>query len=115
MVLVVPVRQNSSFGFGRSRGLYPLRITLATGAKFKVIVFDGRLSQAHAIQRRYPYQADPTLRKAINNGEVMYIDQHLSEMADNIRHHNLPSINVGVIAADCNYGRWTNYSNGFLW
>ncbi len=29
----------------------------------------------------------------------MYIDQHLSEMADNIRHHNLPRINVAVIAA----------------
>ncbi|RKG43238.1 succinate CoA transferase [Acinetobacter chengduensis] len=77
---------------------HPLRITLATGASLGNSI-DGRLSQAKAIQRRYPYQADPTLRKAINNGEVMYIDQHLSEMADNIRHHNLPAINVAVIAA----------------
>ena len=77
---------------------HPLKITLATGASLGNKI-DGRLNEAHAIQRRYPYQADPGLRKAINAGEVMYIDQHLSEMADNIRHHNLPRINVAVIAA----------------
>ncbi|UUS59019.1 MULTISPECIES: succinate CoA transferase [unclassified Acinetobacter] len=77
---------------------HPLRITLATGASLGNSI-DGRLNAAHAIERRYPYQADPGLRKAINAGEVMYIDQHLSEMADNIRHHNLPRINVAVIAA----------------
>ena len=77
---------------------HPLRITLATGASLGNRI-DGRLNEAHAIERRYPYQADPGLRKAINAGEVMYIDQHLSEMADNIRHHNLPRINVAVIAA----------------
>ncbi|MGE8683166.1 MAG: succinate CoA transferase [Acinetobacter sp.] len=77
---------------------HPLRITLATGASLGNSI-DGRLNEAHAIERRYPYQADPGLRKAINAGEVMYIDQHLSEMADNIRHHNLPRINVAVIAA----------------
>lgn len=77
---------------------HPLKITLATGASLGNKI-DGRLNEAHAIVRRYPYQADPGLRKAINAGEVMYIDQHLSEMADNIRHHNLPRINVAVIAA----------------
>lgn len=77
---------------------HPLKITLATGASLGNKI-DGRLNEAHAIQRRYPYQADPGLRKSINAGEVMYIDQHLSEMADNIRHHNLPRINVAVIAA----------------
>lgn len=77
---------------------HPLKITLVTGASLGNKI-DGRLSAVHAIQRRYPYQADPDLRKAINAGEVMYIDQHLSELADNIRHHNLPRINVAIIAA----------------
>ncbi len=77
---------------------YPLRITIATGASLGNRI-DGRLNDAHAIARRYPYQADPGLRKSINAGEVMYIDQHLSEMADNIRHHNLPKTNVAIIAA----------------
>ncbi len=77
---------------------HPLKITLATGASLGNSI-DGRLNEAHAIERRYPYQADPGLRKSINAGEVMYIDQHLSEMADNIRHHNLPSINVAIVAA----------------
>lgn len=77
---------------------HPLKITLATGASLGNRI-DGRLNEAQALQRRYPYQADPALRKSINAGEVMYIDQHLSEMADNIRHGNLPAINVAVIAA----------------
>ena len=77
---------------------HPLKITLATGASLGNRI-DGRLSQAHALARRYPYQADPDLRQAINQGEVMYIDQHLSEMAENIRHQNLPRINIAVIAA----------------
>lgn len=77
---------------------HPVKITLATGASLGNSI-DGRLTEAHALSRRYPYQADPMLRKAMNAGEVMYIDQHLSGMADNIRHHNLPAITVAVIAA----------------
>lgn len=77
---------------------HPLKITLATGASLGNQI-DGRLNAAGALARRYPYQADPGLRQSINAGEVMYIDQHLSEMADNIRHHNLPRIDVAVIAA----------------
>lgn len=78
--------------------LHPLKITLASGASLGNRI-DGRLTEAHALARRYPYQADPVLRKAINAGEVMYIDQHLSEVADNIRHHNLAKPHVAIIAA----------------
>lgn len=77
---------------------HPLKITLATGASLGNKI-DQKLGEAHALSRRYPYQADPILRKAINAGEVMYIDQHLSEVADQMRHHNLPHPNVAVIAA----------------
>ncbi len=77
---------------------HPMKITLATGASLGNRI-DGKLSESGAIERRYPYQADPILRKAINAGEVMYIDQHLSEMADNIRHKNLAGINVAIVAA----------------
>ncbi|WP_180017369.1 MULTISPECIES: succinate CoA transferase [unclassified Acinetobacter] len=77
---------------------HPIRINLATGASLGNRI-DGKLNEANVITRRYPYQADPSLRQAINNGEVMYIDQHLSELADNIRHKNLPAINVAIIAA----------------
>ena len=77
---------------------HPIHITLATGASLGNQI-DGKLNAAHVIARRYPYQADPSLRKAINAGEVMYVDQHLSELADNIRHKNLPAINVAIIAA----------------
>lgn len=77
---------------------HPLKITLATGASLGNKI-DQKLGEAHALSRRYPYQADPVLRKMINNGEVMYIDQHLSTTADDMRHHNLPRPNIAIIAA----------------
>ena len=39
---------------------HPLKITLVTGASLGNKI-DGRLSAVHAIQRRYPYQADPEI------------------------------------------------------
>lgn len=76
----------------------PLQVTLATGASLGNKI-DQKLGEAKVLSRRYPYQADPALRKLINNGEVMYIDQHLSSTADDMRHHNLPRPNVAIIAA----------------
>ena len=55
----------------------PLKITLLTGASLGNDL-DKTLAEAHVLSRRMPFQADPALRKAINNGEVMFIDQHLS-------------------------------------
>src|SRR5690606_35572548 len=80
---------------------YPIHITLATGASLGNRI-DGKLNEAHVITRRYPYQADPSLRKAINADEVMYVDQHLSELADSSGHKDLPAINVAIIAAPTN-------------
>jgi succinyl-CoA:acetate CoA-transferase len=36
-----------------------------------------------------PFQVDNTLRRAINNGEVMFIDQHLSETVEQMRNQHL--------------------------
>lgn len=77
---------------------HPLKITLATGASLGNKI-DQKLAEANVLSRRYPYQADPALRKKINNGEVMYVDQHLSSTADDMRHHNLPRPNIAIIAA----------------
>src|SRR5699024_7524456 len=35
----------------------------------------------------------------INDGRVMFIDEHLSEMVERIRNHNLPPVDVAVIEA----------------
>jgi len=42
---------------------------------------DGALAGAQGISKRIPYQSDPTLRRQINDGDVEYIDVHLSHAA----------------------------------
>jgi len=76
----------------------PLKITLLTGASLGSDI-DKTLAEAHVLSRRIPFQADPVLRKAINAGEVMFVDQHLSETVEMLRSRQLPKIDVAVIEA----------------
>ena len=76
----------------------PLKITLMTGASLGSDV-DKTLTKAGVLARRSPFQADPELRAAINRGEVMYVDQHLSETVEMLRSQQLPPIDVAVIEA----------------
>jgi len=76
----------------------PLRITLLTGASLGNDT-DKLLTEAHALARRAPFQVDPVLRAAINRGEVMYIDQHLSETVEVLRAGHLGPVDVAVIEA----------------
>ena len=41
---------------------------------------DNILTLAGVLARRLPFQSDPVLRKAINAGEAMFIDQHLNRL-----------------------------------
>jgi len=74
----------------------PLKITLMTGASLGNDV-DRTLTNAKALSRRLPFQGDPTLRAAINRGEVMFIDQHLSETVEMLRSRQMGPIDVAVI------------------
>jgi succinate CoA transferases len=76
----------------------PLKITLLTGASLGSDI-DKTLAEAKVLARRIPFQADPVLRKAINAGEVMFVDQHLSETVEMLRSRQLPPVNVAVIEA----------------
>ncbi|MGE5545423.1 MAG: acetyl-CoA hydrolase/transferase family protein [Solirubrobacterales bacterium] len=76
----------------------PLKITLLTGASLGSDV-DKTLAEAKVLARRIPFQADPVLRKAINAGEVMFVDQHLSETVEMLRSRQLPPVDVAVIEA----------------
>ncbi len=76
----------------------PRKIYLMTGASLGLDI-DGVLTSAGVMARRLPFQSDATLRKAINAGSVMYLDQHLSETAEWLRAHMLPKIDVAVIEA----------------
>lgn len=77
---------------------HPLSITLMTGASLGNDI-DKQLTDAGVIARRLPFQVDATLRQAINEGQVMFIDEHLSEMVERLRHGDLGPIDVAVIEA----------------
>lgn len=64
------------------------------GEKFKVNVYTGAslgseidklLVEAGVVNKRLPFQAEPTMRKAINAGEHLFVDQHLSHTAELLR------------------------------
>jgi succinyl-CoA:acetate CoA-transferase len=76
----------------------PLKITLLTGASLGNDT-DKLLTEAHALARRMPFQVDPVLRAAINRGEVMYIDQHLSETVEQLRSSHIKPVDVAVVEA----------------
>jgi succinyl-CoA:acetate CoA-transferase len=65
------------------------RLTLLTGASVSNSL-DGVLTQAGLVARRYPYQSNKTMRRAINAGEVDYVDFHLSHMPEFLDRGALP-------------------------
>jgi succinyl-CoA:acetate CoA-transferase len=76
----------------------PLQITLMTGASLGSDV-DKVLTEAGVLTRRMPFQSDSTLRAAINRGEVMFIDQHLSETVELLRTGQIAPIDIAIIEA----------------
>ncbi|MBN9696706.1 MAG: acetyl-CoA hydrolase/transferase family protein [Zoogloea sp.] len=76
----------------------PLQITLMTGASLGNDI-DKVLAEANVISRRIPFQADPTLRRKINGGEVKFIDQHLSETVEQLRSGQIAPVDIAVVEA----------------
>ncbi|KEQ28479.1 acetyl-CoA hydrolase [Pedobacter antarcticus 4BY] len=80
--------------------LDPLKVTLITGASLGHGT-DGILADAHAISLRLPFQVDTIMRRAINSGEVLFIDQHLGETANLLKANNFPKIDIAILEAIC--------------
>jgi len=76
----------------------PFKITLITGASLGHDI-DGTLSAAGVLARRLPFQVDNVLRRAINRGEVLFIDQHLSHTVEQLRARQLPKADIAIIEA----------------
>jgi len=56
------------------------QINLWTGAS-TAPELDGALAAVDGINMRLPFKSDPVCRKQINNGQMHYIDIHLSEVS----------------------------------
>ncbi|MDT6961113.1 MULTISPECIES: acetyl-CoA hydrolase/transferase family protein [unclassified Cupriavidus] len=76
----------------------PLQITLITGASLGHDT-DRILAESNVLARRLPFQSDAALRRKINDGEVMFIDQHLGETAEQLRSGQIGPVDVAVIEA----------------
>lgn len=76
----------------------PLKIDLITGASLGNDL-DKILTEAGALARRIPFQSDATLRGAINRGEVMFVDQHLSETVELLRTGQIGPIDLAIVEA----------------
>ncbi|MFC6099596.1 succinate CoA transferase [Olivibacter domesticus] len=77
---------------------YPIQITLITGASLGNDT-DAKLTSSGILKRRMPFQVDRVLRQAINNGEVLFVDQNLSETSEMLTDNQLPTIDVAIIEA----------------
>ena len=74
------------------------KISLFTGASTAPDC-DGVLAEAGALNMRSPYQSDPTMRKAINNDELQYVDVHLSHSAQQIQAGFFGNLDVAIVEA----------------
>lgn len=74
------------------------KITLITGASVGDEL-DGSLARAGMVRRRYPYQTNKSMRDSINNGQIDYVDIHLSQVPYWIKHGYFGEIDLAVIEA----------------
>jgi succinyl-CoA:acetate CoA-transferase len=91
-----------------------LKITLMTGASLGNDL-DKILTHSGVLARRLPFQSDPALRKAINSGEVMFIDQHLSETVELLRSRQLGPVDIAVLESGSHYRGGRHYSDYLAW
>lgn len=75
-----------------------LKLAVITGASLGNDS-DGMMAEAGLLSRRMPFQADAGLRREINAGRVMFMDQHLSETVEQLRCGNLPAVDIAIVEA----------------
>ncbi|WP_179336025.1 succinate CoA transferase [Winogradskyella costae] len=78
--------------------LEDIKVTVLSGASLGYDT-DADLAKNGALYKRMPFQADPTLRKSINNHEVLYVDQHLGQTADMLQKIDKFKIDIAIIEA----------------
>lgn len=74
------------------------KINLFTGASTNDYV-DGELARANAVNFRTPYQSCKDARAGINNGDIHYVDMHLSHLAQEMRYGFYGKLDLVVIEA----------------
>ncbi|XJZ25740.1 acetyl-CoA hydrolase/transferase family protein [Bacillota bacterium Lsc_1132] len=76
----------------------PLKVNIYTGASLGSDI-DKVFAEVGMINKRLPFQADPTMRKKINQGELYFTDHHLSQTAEWLRSDVLEPIDFAILEA----------------
>ena len=74
------------------------KVNLYTGASIGSGI-DKLFTEKGIIRKRLPYQSDSTMRKGINNGDVLYTDIHLSHVAELVRNKAIDPIDYAIVEA----------------
>jgi succinyl-CoA:acetate CoA-transferase len=76
-----------------------LALTVVSGGSVGKEI-DTALVEADAIARRYPFQATPEARKAVNDGTIAFHDRHISRLGDEVRFGQLMDrVDMAVVEA----------------
>lgn len=76
----------------------PLKVDVYTGASLGSDI-DKLMAEAGIIRKRLPFQADATMRRKINERELLFVDQHLSHTAELVRSDVLKPIDYAIVEA----------------
>src|SRR5699024_5865276 len=74
------------------------KVNLYTGASLGPAA-DESMAEAGIVNLRVPYQGNRVMRSKINAAEMKYIDQHLSDTAEEIRKGTLGKIDYAIVEA----------------
>ncbi|WP_462413078.1 acetyl-CoA hydrolase/transferase family protein [Neobacillus sp. Marseille-QA0830] len=74
------------------------KVNVYTGASLGSDV-DKLFAEAGILGKRLPFQADPTMRKKINHGELLFVDQHLSHTAELLRAGVMEPVDFAILEA----------------
>lgn len=98
-------------GFTRAGDVKAVPMALVERAQaedFKVNIFTGAslgsdidklFAEAGMINKRLPFQADRTMRQKINEGEINFVDQHLSHTAELLRANVMDQVDFAIVEA----------------
>lgn len=98
-------------GFTRAGDVKAVPFALVRRAEtedFKVNIFTGAslgsdidrvFAEAGIVNKRLPFQAEPAMRKKINEGEMLFVDHHLSHTAEWVRSGVTEPIDFAIVEA----------------
>jgi succinyl-CoA:acetate CoA-transferase len=75
-----------------------MKVNVYTGASLGSDI-DRLFAEVGLLNKRLPFQADPAMRKKINQGEFYFIDQHLSKTSEMVRGEVLEPIDFAIVEA----------------